>query len=120
MQFLNISTGGSVFSIFGEKVGGGGVVKIAGGNPISFTGTKFIASVYFKVLTNIGSATLKFLEDSAVVRSLDNINVLNTTLPATFNFTEKVAEITPEVTEGLKPPKISEVKVENLGKKAQL
>lgn len=76
LQFSSISTSGSVLSIIAEKNGGGGAVRIAGGNPTPFSGTKFIASVYFKVLVSSGTATLSFSADSAVVRVSDNQSVL--------------------------------------------
>ncbi len=116
LQFLSISTAGSVLSIFAEKVGGGGIVKVAGGNLEPFTGSKLIASVYFKVLTNTGSATLSFRQDCAVVKATDNQNALKSTSAATFEFLPKSA-VSPTPTLGEVKLEISDVRVENIGKR---
>lgn len=116
LQFSSISTGGSALSIIAEKSAGGGFVKVAGGNPSPFSGSKFIAAIYFKVLASSGSASLSFAQDSAVVRASDNQNVLTGTATASFGFSEKVVEPTPTEVEEGEIPKISEVRVEEIGK----
>ncbi len=113
LQFLSISTSGSVLSIIAEKVGGEGTVRIAGGNTSAFSGSKFIAAVYFKVLASSGNATLSFLADSAVVKSADNQNALTSSSTAKFSFVAEEPEPSPQA-EISKPPKISDVRVENL------
>lgn len=115
LQFTSISTGGSALTILAEKAASGGSVRIAGGNPSPFSGSKYIASVFFKVLANSGSATLSFTADSAVVRSSDNQNSLTGTSPATFRLSPPSAS-TAAPTPSPAQAKITDIKVVNLTK----
>jgi len=117
LQFINISTGGSVLTVIAEKQGGSGLVKIAGGSYTPFSGTKFIASVSFKVLSESGSAVLEFTQDSAVVKSSDNQNSLSKTSKASFTLSQEKPEVIKEEEEVKEEePRIENVKIVNLGK----
>jgi hypothetical protein len=83
LQFQSIDTSSSAFGITASGSGGGGTVTIARGNTSALTGTELVAAVHFTVLAS-GSASLSFLGSSAVVRSTDNTNILNSTTGANY------------------------------------
>lgn len=119
LQFVSISTSGSVLTIIAEKGGGGGFVKIAGGTPTpGFSGNKFIASVNFLVLSDSGSATLTFAGDSSVLRDSNNTEALTSKGSATFNFTKTSTVVTKNEDDKESQLTISDVRVENLDKKS--
>lgn len=76
LSFQSVSTVGSVLSIVADKTGGGGVVSVAGGVPSpGFSGSKFIASVTFKALTDTNTAVVAVRGDSQMLRDSDNQNI---------------------------------------------
>jgi hypothetical protein len=125
LQFSSVSTSGSALTIFAEKTGGGGVVRIAGGIPSpGITGSKFIAVVYFKVLADSGTATLTFTGDSSVLKNSDNSEALSARGSSTFTLSGTSAATGTDVsqnaqaTAGQSQLTISEVAVGDLGKKS--
>lgn len=107
LQFVTVSTGGSALAIIAEKTGGGGLVKIAGGTQSpGFTGSKLLATVYFKVLTSSGSATIITTGDSAALKDADNQNALTGSTSATYTLSaaSTKSETSPTATAAPKSP----------------
>jgi hypothetical protein len=86
LQFVSIDGTGSAFGIAAAGSGGSGSVTIArgvtGGQP-PVTGAVLVATVKFNVIAS-GSASITFKNSSAIVRSTDSTNILNTTVGATY------------------------------------
>ena len=128
LLFTSVSTAGSALTIIAEKGGGGGVVRIAGGTPTpGFSGSKFIAAVYFTALADSGSAGISFAGDSAIFKDSDNQNVYSGGSGASFTFSSQAAtpqetQATPEADKSQEEtstaPIISEVKVTDVTKKS--
>jgi hypothetical protein len=87
LQFVSIDGTGSAFGIPAAGSGGSGSVTIArgvtGGQP-PVTGAALVATVKFNVIAS-GSAPITFKNSSAIVRSTDSTNILNTTVGATYS-----------------------------------
>ena len=87
LQFLSVSTSGSVLTIIAEKNASGGVVRVAGGTPSpGFSGNKLIASITFKALVDTGTAALSFTSESAVLRNADNTDTLSSKGTGSYSF----------------------------------
>jgi len=117
LQFLSASTSGSALTIIAEKSGGGGVIRIAGGTlPPGFSGSKLIASLSFKVMSDSGTGSLNFAGDSSALRISDNSESLSSKGSATLSFstTSSLAPSPSTVSENLI---ISDVSVNDIGKK---
>lgn len=78
LQFQSIDAVGSAFAIDAASSGGSGTVSIARGNIADVSGVAQVAKVNFKVLNDPGVAALVFSSSSAIVRSSDSTNILNT------------------------------------------
>jgi len=95
LQFLSVSTSGSVLTIIAEKNASGGVVRVAGGTPSpGFSGNKLIASITFKALADTGTAALSFTSESAVLRNADNTDTLSSKGTGSYTF-GKASAVTP-------------------------
>ena len=70
LQFVGINTSGSVLEIFAEQYSTYNTVTISGGVPSpGFVGNKFIGSINFKVLQELGVASLNFGDNSVVLKN---------------------------------------------------
>lgn len=115
LQFVSVATGGSALTIFADRYASGGVVRIGGGTPgAGFSGSRHVATIFFKVLNESGSGTLSMSGGSAVLRSSDNQNILTGGGSATYSFTNKPATQSGSV--DTQAFKISDIKAGDIGK----
>lgn len=100
LEFLNISTEGSILTTFADKYTKDGVVKISGGRPTpGFSGNKLLVSVSFKVKADSGSGMLSINADSVVLRNSDNLNILYGKTGANYIFAGSFAGSAPTYTQ---------------------
>lgn len=90
----SVTVNESVLPVVAEKVVGGGIIKISGGSYTPFSGDKLLATVNLNVNSDVSVASLGFGEDSAVVRSGDNMNDLSVRQGASFSFVPAVSNRT--------------------------
>lgn len=100
LEFLNISTEGSILTTFAQKYAKDGLIRIAGGRPTpGFSGNKLLAAVLFKVKTDSGSGLLSINADSVVLRNADNLNILYGKTGANYIFAGSFASFLPSNTQ---------------------
>ena len=78
-DFVNIDASLSAFGIEAQASGGNGSVNIARGQVGSISGHQLLAKINLLAKDNNGSSSVSFSGGSAVVRSTDNVNILNQT-----------------------------------------
>lgn len=115
LDFAWISESGSFMTVWAEKIGGGGVVKLAGGLPTpGFSGRELVATVGFKV-KKIGQANLSFISGSHVLKDSDNSDILSLGGSGRAGFSLVASQPTqPEPTPtpvDEEPPTISQIEV---------
>jgi hypothetical protein len=113
LSFLSISSS-SAFPIDAQSSGGGGSVQIARGST-GVTGLQTVATVRFKALTNSGKATISFAGGSSVASNGTDITA--GTSGGTYTLTDPpvAAPAAPEPPKDTTPPKITDVKVTEIG-----
>lgn len=90
LDFSWVGEGGSIFSIWAEKYGGGGIVKMSGGRlPPPFSGDGLVGTIAFKV-KKTGTATLSFAGGSHIVTASTNSDIYGGGGTATFTLTPAV------------------------------
>ncbi len=112
-------SGGSAITIWAEKSGGGGLVKLSGGTLSPITSQATIAVIGFKV-KKTGTASLSFASGSHVVTQSGNSDILSLASSGGASYTLVSALPTgtpaPSVTE-VPLPKILNIKVSNVDEK---
>ena len=76
LDFQTIDTDTSPFNMALEATGGNGQVKIIRGSVKSLTGKIFVGKVNFKAKSAVKSNVITVNNDSAIIRSSDNSNLL--------------------------------------------
>ncbi len=88
LDFVSIDTSSSAFGVTAPSHGGSGTVVIARGSVTPVIGKQLVAAVTFKPKSSSGNANIDFASGSAVLRSTDNKNTLNSTTGATYTLTQ--------------------------------
>src|SRR3989344_473814 len=107
LEAIQVDTTGSVMQFKAEATASGGQGRISGGSPTpGFLGSQVLGSVQFRVLQSLGTATLSFTADSAVLTDAGNQNILS--IPAsgiaTFQIAPTPTDGTPSPTPQTPPP----------------
>jgi hypothetical protein len=113
LTFLGTSYSGTGFEIQAENSGGGGSIRMGRGSLSAKSGDNLIATISFQAIPSSGSATVSFTSGSEAVKG--GSIVASATSGATITFTKAT---TPEPKpKDKKAPKISDLKVINIGLK---
>jgi Cohesin domain len=84
LSYVSVDGTGSAFGIAASNTSGNGTVSFARGNISAVTGTVLVGTVNFTVLSSAGTATLAWLNSSAVVSATTNQNIVGTMTSAYF------------------------------------
>ena len=76
LSFDSINTDNSPFNMALESEGGDGKVSIIRGSTKTLEGKNFAATVNFKAKSQVAASEVKVNNDSAIIRSSDNTNIL--------------------------------------------
>jgi len=76
LQFVNIDTEASAFGVGAEAKGANGRITVARGNIAQLIGKQLVAKVTFQAIAADGQADLTFSQESRLLRSSDNLNIL--------------------------------------------
>lgn len=120
IDFSWIGTGGSVFGIWAEKTGGGGLVKLsAGATPPGVTGRGTIATIGFKV-KKTGTVNLSFASGSHIVTQSGNSDILNLAGSGgtAYNLTAALPTQTQASPTATLLPTVSNIQVQNVDAKS--
>jgi hypothetical protein len=83
-DFSSINAKGSAFEVQAMSTGGDGKISIARGHIGDVKGAGLVAKVVLTAKSNKGNADIQFADGSAVVRSSDHTNILQTKTGSTY------------------------------------
>jgi hypothetical protein len=112
LDYLGISYGGTAFEIQAQSSGGGGSIKIGRGTLSPKSGDRLVATISFRAKVGSGSASVSFTGGTEAVSG--GKVVTSSGSGATYSFTEAAAPPKPKPKDKT-APKISDIKVANLG-----